>query len=87
MSLEYKVGIVDWLDAADHKDIELKDIIDDMSSKYFVARRTIGFILRDDKNGVIIATDIREGGYCEITAIPRKMLREVTYSTAFSDKR
>lgn len=78
-SLEYKIGVVEWNDAADHKEIELKDIIDDMASKYFVNRKTVGYILRDDKTGVIIATDISEGDLCEITAIPRRMLVGVTY--------
>lgn len=64
--------VVTWLDACEHREI-LRHTIKS-TKKFLVERRTTGFFLKEDKHGVVIATDIMEDGECEIVAIPKQML-------------
>ncbi len=63
-----------WMDATDHEDIKLKEIMNNPTSKYFTKRTTYGKILKEDEHGIVIMTDKDEDDECQITAIPKQMV-------------
>lgn len=45
-----------------------------------IMMRTLGWVLRDDSQGIVIASERdAEGGYRRVTEIPRPYIRKVVY--------
>jgi len=63
---------VNWVDATDHDDVSLKEIMENPTSKYFTKRKALGKVIKKDKDGIIILMDIDDDDKCQITAIPYK---------------
>jgi hypothetical protein len=66
------VVIVKWRDACEQKGVQIETIKGVLP--FLVVRETVGVLLHQDKDGVIIASDINEDNEAEIVAIPNKML-------------
>ncbi len=63
---------VEWIDAADHSSVSLRDIKENPTKKYFTKRICYGKIIKEDEFGIVLAVDIDENGDCQITAIPKE---------------
>lgn len=68
-----KVAIVYWGDACASDTLAY---FDDESSKEIAAMPSVdcGFLVRDDKDGILLARHISESGYRGMMFIPRKMI-------------
>ena len=66
---------VEWIDAADHDDVPLKEIKENPVKKYLVNVETYGEIIKEDEDGIIIMKSIDDNDDCEIIAIPKKWVR------------
>jgi DNA phosphorothioation-dependent restriction protein DptG len=71
---KYPIYTVHWLDASDNTEKTLQEILTSPVRNFLVLRQTTGHLLKIDKDGVILATDIMEDGTCEVVTIPFKML-------------
>lgn len=69
---------VEWLDAADETEVNIKSITN--TRDYLVRRTTYGVLYHEDEYGVVIMRDVDEDGDAEITAIPKQMLVEIKES-------
>jgi len=74
---KYPAVEVQWVDAADDTDIELVSIKD--TKTYFVKRVSLGRLVKEDEDGVVIITDMDETNKCEITAVPNNFKPTVRY--------
>ena len=66
---------VEWIDAADHDDVPLKDIKENPVKKYLINVETYGEIIKEDDDGIIVMKAIDSNDDCEIIAIPRQWLK------------
>lgn len=66
-----KLVRVRWRDAADNNEIAIKDVKKKSTRDYMIVRETFGIILKKDKHGLVMATDIDDQDLCEIVAIPK----------------
>ncbi len=70
---------VTWYDASWAADVEIKEILGEDMHKRFVKRNTLGWLIKQDKEGIVVAVDIQEQGVCDIFSIPAGFKPEVKY--------
>lgn len=70
---------VTWYDAAWCEDVEIKDILSQDIKQRFIKRNTLGWLIKKDKLGVVVAVDIQEHGLCDIFGIPSEFKPQVKY--------
>lgn len=74
---KYELVGVTWLDACDHSEENLKEVLESDSIDYLAQRTTFGKLLKEDDYAIVLLRDIGEDDQCEITVIPRPWVIEV----------
>jgi len=75
---EYKIVIIEWTDACYYRGEESIDWLQREASPKKVV--SVGFLLIDDKNKVIISNEILSDNLARGTsAIPKKMVNKITF--------
>jgi len=69
-----KIMEVKWYDATDSKDIKLESIKKCNTKDHMVLRKSIGWLGKEDKQGIVLIQDITENLECEITTIPKEFI-------------
>ena len=55
-------------------DIPMKDIVSKSVADFLYTRTSIGWLYKEDKDGVLLLQDIGQDDVCEVCAIPKRML-------------
>lgn len=77
--VRFKRVEVSWYDAAWSDDVKIEEILSDDTTRRFIKRTTAGWLIKQDKHGVIVAVDIQEHGLCDIFGIPTEFKPKVKY--------
>jgi len=67
---------ITWLDAADRSDVKVDSLKQKGTKPFMVERTTYGILGHEDKDGIIIITDIDDDNCCELVVVPRSWVKK-----------
>ena len=75
--MTYKIVEVEWIDAASKRNVTLSEIKNAPTTAHTLVVKSVGYLIKEDEQGIVIAQDINGDGGCDIVAIPNNFKPKV----------